>query len=48
MKLNTDMQVVKINDYLWEIPPSEKPGMLVPARIYACLLYTSSRGESAS
>ena len=35
MKLNTDMQVVKINDYLWEIPPSEKPGMLVPARIYA-------------
>lgn len=35
MKLNTDMQVVKITDYLWEIPPSEKPGMLVPARIYA-------------
>ena len=35
MKLHTDMQVVRINDYLWEIPPSENPGMLVPARIYA-------------
>ena len=29
------MQVNKITDYLWEIPPSEKEGMLVPARIYA-------------
>ncbi|MCE3224499.1 MAG: uncharacterized protein K0S58_2679 [Nitrospira sp.] len=35
MKLHTDMQVNRIHDYLWEIPPSEKPGMLVPARIYA-------------
>ena len=35
MKLQTDMQVDRIHDYLWEIPPSEKPGMLVPARIYA-------------
>ena len=35
MKLHTDMQVNQISDYIWEIPPSEKPGMLVPARIYA-------------
>ncbi len=35
MKLNTDMQVHRITDEIWEIPPSEKPGMLVPARIYA-------------
>jgi tRNA-splicing ligase RtcB len=35
MKLQTDMLVNRIHDYLWEIPPSEKPGMLVPARIYA-------------
>lgn len=26
---------VKINDYLWEIPKSFRPDMLVPARIYA-------------
>lgn len=25
----------KISDYIWEIDPSFKPGMLVPARIYA-------------
>ena len=35
MKLNTDMTVVKIDDQVWEIPPTEKTGMLVPARIYA-------------
>ena len=35
MKLNTDMQVHRITDEIWEIPTSEKPGMLVPARIYA-------------
>lgn len=35
MKLNTDMAVNRIRDEVWEIPPSEKPGMLVPARIYA-------------
>jgi len=27
--------LIKINDYLWEIPTSYKPGMKVPARIYA-------------
>ena len=26
---------IKINDYLWEIPKSFRPDMLVPARIYA-------------
>src|SRR6202795_200761 len=35
MKLNTNMQVNRVTDEIWEIPPSEKPGMLVPARIYA-------------
>lgn len=25
----------KINDIVWEIPQAFKPGMLVPARIYA-------------
>ena len=35
MKLNTDMRVNRITDEIWEIPPSEKSGMLVPARIYA-------------
>jgi tRNA-splicing ligase RtcB (3'-phosphate/5'-hydroxy nucleic acid ligase) len=35
MKLNTDMTVNRITDEIWEIPVSEKPGMLVPARIYA-------------
>ena len=46
MRLQTDMQVVRINDHLWEIPPSEKPGMLVPARIYAsaAILTAMDRG----
>jgi|GEM_PF-6599253 len=35
MKLNTEMQVNRITDEVWEIPATEKPGMLVPARIYA-------------
>ncbi len=35
MKLNTHMAVTRISDEVWEIAPSEKPGMLVPARIYA-------------
>ena len=35
MKLNTDMTVNRITEEIWEIPMSEKPGMLVPARIYA-------------
>jgi len=35
MKLNTDMRVNRITDQVWEIPPTEKSGMLVPARIYA-------------
>ncbi len=46
MKLNTDMAVTRIADEVWEIPPSEKPGMLVPARIYATerILETMDRG----
>lgn len=35
MRLNTAMAVNRIADEVWEIPASEKPGMLVPARIYA-------------
>ncbi|MDF0668827.1 MAG: RtcB family protein [Nitrospira sp.] len=35
MKLNTEMQVNRISDEVWEIPVTEKSGMLVPARIYA-------------
>ena len=35
MKLNTGMQVNQISDVVWEIPATEKSGMLVPARIYA-------------
>ena len=35
MSLNTHMRVNRITDEIWEIPSSEKPGMLVPARIYA-------------
>ncbi len=29
------MEIKKISDYIWEIPPTEKEGMHVPARIYA-------------
>jgi tRNA-splicing ligase RtcB len=35
MKLNTNMHVTHVSDEVWEIGPSEKAGMLVPARIYA-------------
>ncbi|HKW86772.1 MAG TPA: RNA-splicing ligase RtcB, partial [Nitrospiraceae bacterium] len=35
MKLSTNMAVNRITDEVWEIPASEKAGMLVPARIYA-------------
>ena len=34
MTYNTAMKVVRISDEIWEIPVTEKPGMLVPARIY--------------
>ena len=27
--------LIKISDTIWELPTSHKPGMLVPARIYA-------------
>ncbi|MBT5304043.1 MAG: RNA-splicing ligase RtcB, partial [Candidatus Scalindua sp.] len=33
--METEMKVNKISDCLWEIPKTEKEGMLVPARIYA-------------
>jgi tRNA-splicing ligase RtcB len=29
------MKALPVGDCVWEIPPGEKPGMLVPARIYA-------------
>jgi tRNA-splicing ligase RtcB (3'-phosphate/5'-hydroxy nucleic acid ligase) len=35
MNVNTHMTVNRITDQIWEIPPSEKEGMRVPARIYA-------------
>lgn len=35
MKLHTSFTVNRLTDEVWEIPPTEKPGMLVPARIYA-------------
>jgi len=46
MRLNTDMRVKRITDEVWEIPPSEKSGMLVPARIYAtpAILQSMDRG----
>lgn len=46
MKLNTDMTVNRITDEIWEIPSSEKSGMLVPARIYAsrAILESMDRG----
>jgi tRNA-splicing ligase RtcB (3'-phosphate/5'-hydroxy nucleic acid ligase) len=31
----TTMKTLPVGDGVWEIPPSEKSGMLVPARIYA-------------
>ncbi len=35
MKLHTSYTVNRVTDEVWEIPVTEKPGMLVPARIYA-------------
>ena len=35
LRVNTGMNVNRISDEIWEIPMSEKSGMLVPARIYA-------------
>ncbi len=34
MKLATAMRVNRLTDVVWEIPKTEKSGMLVPARIY--------------
>ena len=28
-------QARQVGDCVWEIPPAAKPGMLVPARVYA-------------
>ena len=46
MKLNTDMRVNRVTDEVWEIPVTEKAGMLVPARIYATpgILQSMDRG----
>jgi tRNA-splicing ligase RtcB len=46
MNLQTHMAVNRVSDQLWEIPASEKPGMLVPARIYASekILTSMDRG----
>jgi tRNA-splicing ligase RtcB len=35
MDLPVAMKIRPVRDCIWEIPPGEKPGMLVPARIYA-------------
>jgi tRNA-splicing ligase RtcB len=35
MELPVAMKVRPVGECIWEIPPGEKPGMLVPARIYA-------------
>ncbi|RMH07907.1 MAG: RNA-splicing ligase RtcB, partial [Nitrospirae bacterium] len=35
MQVATTMRVEQLSEAVWEIPPSEKEGMLVPARIYA-------------
>ena len=46
MEVKTTMEVKRISEYVWEIPPTEKPGMLVPARIIASaeLLAEMDRG----
>ena len=33
--METNMKINKVSDWVWEIPKTEKEGMLVPARIYA-------------
>lgn len=35
MRVQTNYRLDRVSEAVWEIPPSEKPGMLVPARIYA-------------
>jgi tRNA-splicing ligase RtcB len=35
MDLPVTMKLVPVGDCIWEIPPTEKAGMLVPARLYA-------------
>ena len=40
------MKTVRVGDCIWEIPPSEKPGMLVPARIYASEALLGSMDQS--
>ncbi|MCZ6800095.1 MAG: RtcB family protein [Nitrospirae bacterium] len=35
MPLSTDMKLHQLSEMVWEIPKTEKPGMYVPARIYA-------------
>jgi tRNA-splicing ligase RtcB (3'-phosphate/5'-hydroxy nucleic acid ligase) len=40
------MKTVQVGDCIWEIPPSEKPGMLVPARIYASESLLGSMDQS--
>ncbi len=46
MTLNTEMRVNRITDEVWEIPATEKSGMVVPARIYATqgILQSMDRG----
>lgn len=46
MMLNTELRVNRITDEVWEIPVTEKPGMVVPARIYATpgILRSMDRG----
>jgi tRNA-splicing ligase RtcB (3'-phosphate/5'-hydroxy nucleic acid ligase) len=39
------MKTMPVADCIWEVPPSEKPGMLVPARIYASELLLSQMDE---
>jgi tRNA-splicing ligase RtcB len=34
MNFNTNMTVTRVAEAVWEIAPTQKPGMLVPARIY--------------
>jgi tRNA-splicing ligase RtcB len=37
MKISESLRgaVQRVDDCIWEIPPTAKPGMLVPARLYA-------------
>jgi tRNA-splicing ligase RtcB len=46
MNLQTTMKVERVSDEVWEIPTTEKPGMLVPARLYATegILQSMDRG----